>query len=409
MKRIYQIIIILFFLTSSNCSNGQSKQECLDMLNDNLLLLDNFLHADKYEPSDLRDLRANFTDLQDQMQNDSKIDESYLFPKGYPPITKYVYPNTLIEVRFDRFNISNILGDGYNFTLDFVDNIPDAIFKVKKIYFLDGTIEGGEDISVDKIISPHFGHQTLVLKGTKPIKSFDYSMETNLSKEIIYEISTAGQTIQTSAGQIEIVHYGNGYVRVKVPESMRHVIKIEAENAQGHKLSKVMSGNGAAYKSEYLRPYIAGIKNAITQLEDDKITCAEAYNKFSYERIIADLQRKENSLFLTEYFVSDFKKASIVFWDKTQVDRKHYLRNSVDQSDGVPETFYERCACAVAQDKKTELFGIIGLDGNWIIAPSFLKLTPNWGNKNLFRGQPSDEEKSYEYRCDMEKKSLTKM
>src|SRR5690606_42079513 len=62
--------------------------------------------------------------------------------------------------------------------------------------------------------------------------------------------------------------------------------------------------------------------------------------------------------------------------------------------------------CAVAQDKKTELFGIIGLDGNWIIAPSFLKLTPNWGNKNLFRGQPSDEEKSYEYRYDMEKKSL---
>ncbi|MNW17761.1 hypothetical protein D3C71_2170640 [compost metagenome] len=75
----------------------------------------------------------------------------------------------------------------------------------------------------------------------------------------------------------------------------------------------------------------------------------------------------------------------------------------------MPETFYERCACAVAQDKKTELFGIIGLDGNWIIAPSFLKLTPNWGNKNLFRGQPSDEEKSYEYRYDKEKKSLTKM
>lgn len=330
MNKIYQIIFILFLITSSNCSNGQSKQECLDMLNDNLLLLENFLNADKYKPTDLQDLQANFSDQPHQTENETKIDEEYLFPKGYPPITKYVYPNTLIEVRFDRFDISKILGDGYSFTLDFMDNIADAIYKVKKIYFLDGTIEEEEDMAVEKIISAQFGNQTLVLKGTKPIKSFDYSMETNLNKEIIYEISASGQTIKTPAGPIEIVHYGNGYVRIKVPEPMRHVIKIVAEDGRGRKLSKVMSGNGAAYKKEYLTPYLKGIRHAIAQLENDEITCAEASSKFSYERIMADLHRKENSLFLTEYFVSDFKKAFIVFWDKTQVDSKVYLRNSAD-------------------------------------------------------------------------------
>jgi hypothetical protein len=408
MNKIQQIIFIFFLVTSSNCSNAQSKQECLDMLNDNLLLIENFLNADKYEPIDLQDLQATFSEQPHQTENDTKIDEGYLFPKGHPPITKYVYPNTLIEVRFDRFDISKILGDGYNFTLDFMDNIADAIYKVKKIYFLDGTIETGEDMAVEKIISEQFGNQTLVLKSTKPIKNFDYSMETSFNKEIIYEIS-AGQTIKTPAGSIEIVHCGDGYVRVKVPESMRHVIKIVAEDGRGRKLSKVMSGNGAAYKSEYLTPYVEGIKHTIAQLENDEITCAEASSKFSYDRIIADLHRKENSLFLTEYFVSDFKKASIVFWDKTQVERKVYLRNSADLPDGGHEAFYERCSCTVAQDKKTELFGIIGLDGNWIIAPSFLKLTAQWGNKNLFRGQPSGEKKSYEYLYDKEKKSLTKI
>ena len=409
MNRVQQIIFILFLVINSNSLQGQSKEQCLEMLNDNLLLLEGFLEADKYRPTDLKDLRAVFTDQPYRVENKIKIDEVYLFPKGYPPITKYVYPNTLIEVRYDRFDISQILGNDYSFTLDFMDNVADAIYKVKKIYFLDGTTQEGEDLIADKVISKQFGNQTLEIKGTKLIKSFDFSLETNLNKEIVYELHEGGQIIQTSAGTIEIIHCTNGYVRIKVPESMRHVIKIIAEDGQGRQLSKVMSGKGAAYSSEHLTPHIEAVKRAITALENDEITCGEVFGELSYEHIIADLQKKENSVFLTEYFVSDFEKASLVFWDKTQVEKEVYLRNSADQSDGGPEVFYERCSCAVAQDKKSGLFGIIGLDGNWIIAPSFLKLNAQWGNKSLFWGQPSTEEKSFEYLYDKEKRTLIRM
>ncbi|WP_144062709.1 hypothetical protein [Sphingobacterium paucimobilis] len=80
-----------------------------------------------------------------------------------------------------------------------------------------------------------------------------------------------------------------------------------------------------------------------------------------------------------------------------------------DQYDGGAAEFHERCSCAVAQDRKTELFGIIDLDGNWCIAPSFIFLREKWGDKGLFLGQLPGEDKSFEYTYDREKRTLTKM
>jgi hypothetical protein len=122
----------------------------------------------------------------------------------------------------------------------------------------------------------------------------------------------------------------------------------------------------------------------------------------------AELDGMADSLFLTQYFVSDFKKASIVFWDNTKEVKQVYERNSADQTDLRPEDFYEACFCVVAQDKKSELYGLIGLEGNWIIEPKFLELNAQWGTEGLFWGLTDVDKKRVEYVFDKENKKLTK-
>ncbi|MGE8380858.1 MAG: hypothetical protein ACN6PN_20995, partial [Sphingobacterium sp.] len=130
--------------------------------------------------------------------------------------------------------------------------------------------------------------------------------------------------------------------------------------------------------------------------------------KYSSEKLNADLDEMTDSLFLTQYFVSDFKKASIAFWDNAKVVKQVYERNSADQSDLRHEDFYEACSCVIAQDKKSELYGLIGLDGNWIIEPKFLELKAQWGTEGLFWGLTDADERQVEYVFDKENKKLTK-
>ncbi|WP_223578182.1 hypothetical protein [Sphingobacterium sp. GVS05A] len=409
MSKIFKIVLTILLITNNSCSNGQSKQECQDMLDDNLALLEQLLNNDKHVATDFKEMQAAFSNQPYQKENKTKFDESYHFRKGYPPLTDYIYPNTHIKLKFDRFNIAHTLENDYPFTMDFINNIDQAIFKLKKIYFLDGSVQDQEIKVVDKIVSEQLGDQILILEGTKPIKSFDYSMETHLNKEINYEITGTGQRIATSAGNIEVIHCGNGYVRIKTSESMRHLVRILATDEKGRQLTTVAAEQRNAYKKDDLRILIANMEQAKALLDKDEITCAEVHQKYSSEKLNAKLDGMADSLFLTQYFVSDFKKATVVFWDSAKVVKQVYERNSADQSDLRHEDFYETCSCVVAQDKKSELYGLIGLDGNWIIEPKFLELKAQWGTERLFWGLTDADKKQVEYVFDKENKKLTKI
>lgn len=409
MNKIYQIVFITLLILNSGCSNAQPNQDCLAVLDDNLALLDYLMNIEKDISTDFKELQAAFKDLRYKKENQVKIDESYHFKPGYPFITEYSYPNTNIQLKFDRFNIAHTLGEGYKFTHDFINNIDQAIFKLKKIYFLDGTVQVGEQIKVvDTLVSEQLGDQTWVLAGTKPIKSFDYSMETHLNKEVSHEITGAGQCIQTSAGIIEVIHCGNGYIRIKTSVPMRHLVKILVTDEQGHQLSTVNVESKDCYKKEDLLAHIAHMEQAKAKLEKGEITCTEVLKKFSTEKLNADLAAQADSLLLTQYFAADFKKAHLVFWDNVKQVKQVYERNSADQLASRPEDFYEACSCVIAQNKKTELYGLIGLDGNWIIAPRFLELKAQWGTEGFFWGLTENDEKRVEYRFDKENKTLIK-
>jgi len=192
MKKIFQIVFTILLITNNSCSHGQSKQECQDLLDDNLALLEHLLNNDKHVASDFKEMQTIFSNRPYKEENKTKFDESYHFRRGYPPLTEYNYPNTCIKLKFDRFNIAHTLDNDYPFTTDFINNIDQAIFKLKKIYFLDGSVQDQGIKVVDNIVSAQLGDQTLILQGTKPIKSFDYSMETHLNKEISYELPTWG-------------------------------------------------------------------------------------------------------------------------------------------------------------------------------------------------------------------------
>lgn len=408
MSKIFKIVFTILLITNNSCSNGQSKQDCQDMLDDNLALLEYLLNNDKNVATDFKEMQAAFNNQPYKKENKTKFDESYHFRRGYPPITEYIYPNTYIKLKFDRFNIAHTLDNDYPFTMDFINNIDQAIFKLKKIYFMDGTVQDQEIKAIHKIVSAELGDQTIILPGTKPIKSFDYSMETHLNKEVTYEITHVGQRIETPAGRIEVIHCGDGYVRIKTAEPMRHLLKILAMDEKGRLLTTVSNEQRSAYKKEDLRMLIANMEQAKVLLDKGEITATEVHQQFSSEKLNSELAGLTDSLFLTQYFVADFKKASIVFWDNAKEVKQVYERNSADQSPSRPEDFYEACSCAIAQDKKSELYGLIGLDGNWIIEPRFLELKAQWGTNGLFWALTDADEKWIEYVFDKENKKLIK-
>ena len=413
MNKYSKYFIISICFLNINCSFGQNKEQCLEQLEENTIYIENLLNNSDSEPTDLKELRANFLTNSSIYEVTEKLNSNIFSRDTDLPEIYYEYPNTLINFRYSRMEMDQTLGDGYSFTNDFEENIDPAIFTIKKINYLDGTSADGKNLIISTEKSDQFGNQDIFIKGTKIIKNFDYQIEQNINKERIYELHNPGQTIVTPAGIIELVQNRNGYVKLKAAEKLQNIIRIIAKDDSEKFLKIFMSGEGGAYNKKYLLNYKKNIDDAILKLKEDKISCKTVKENYSYEKIQKDLEKQERSLFLTAYFTKEFEKAYLVIWDKTQNEKKIYTRNSskyLQHEDGVRlQNIQEKFGYAVAKDEKTQLFGIISLQGSWIILPTFSQLKIDWQTKDMFYGALPNDESTTKYKLNRTSKTIVKI
>ncbi|TCD12106.1 hypothetical protein EZ449_03555 [Pedobacter frigidisoli] len=399
--------VILFFFSScaqektkeKTIADGQTKQNAIDQLIENINIFKSMLIHEKFEPETIG---AN------NQYHDYETITQKVFDRDHITFS-YQYPNTQIVIEYPKFDVENILANGYEFTTDFDNHIKAPKITPTTIYYADGTVTNAKDLNVKQQTQPISDYE-FYIKGYKVIKAIIYAVETNFYKEKEYAITNEKQVLVTPLGKIEVRTFKKNGIALKVPGLLKDKLKILAQD----KSSKYLSTIGTYYGNTEdldieLKMFIDKLEKVKEQLNQGKINYKEVLENYSWKKVSDELNTKKKTLLLGQSFSAEISKVKLMVLDTTETEQKIYQLTSVKPLLNNGRTSLigqqEKFGYAIAQDVSKK-FGVIDLQGNWLIKPTFYELSLT-NRQNIFSGKKENADQFNDYLLNKETKILS--
>mgnify|MGYP003585799666 CR=1 FL=1 len=328
------------------------------------------------------------------------------------------FPYTFLEVKYNKYKLSEMLGEDNFYFGENSDKMPEFIPKTVK--FFNGKNADAKDIfiqnkelerlrkkdnDIDEIFTSSFYYNTdFVLKTVQPIESVNFLLKTNFDEMKEYFADKNTTVITTDEGEIRVSEFIKNQVTITYPKAMENHFNVYGIHKNGKYLrEKGKSSKSSTYTQEQISEITKALTNALSEIKSNKISTEKELKKFLENNISKEIVTPKEPATATTvyYFAGNLEKIKIgqkkSGGKKTERTVTYFTSNYYKEK-------YTKNPNIVCTDRETGKYGIIDLSGNWIIKPEYTGLAET-GNANYFE---IENEENW-YRLDLNQKKLIKV
>ena len=325
------------------------------------------------------------------------------------------FPYTSLEVNYNKYKLSEMFGEDNFYFGENPDKLPEFI--PKKVKFFNGKTADAKDVfiqekelerlrkkdkGIDETFASAFYKKTdFVLKTVQPIESVTFLLKTDFDEMKEYFADKKTSVIKTDEGEIRVSEFIKNQVTITYPKAMENRFNVYGIYKNGKYLSeKGKSSKSSTYTQEQISKINKVLTNALSEIKSNKISTEKELKKYLEKNISKEIATPKEPAVVTTvyYFAGNLDKIKIgqkkSGGKKTERTVTYFTNNYYKEK-------YNKSPNIVCTDRETGKFGIIDLNGNWIIKPEYSGLAET-GNANYFE---IDNEENW-YRLDINQKKL---
>lgn len=324
------------------------------------------------------------------------------------------FPYTSLEVDYNKYKLSEMLGEDNFYFGENPDKMPEFIPKTVK--FFNGKTADAKDVFIqdkelerlrkkdkgfDETFTSAFYKKTdFVLKTVQPIESVTFLLKTDFDEMKEYFADKNTSVIKTDEGEIRVSEFIKNQVTITYPKAMENRFNVYGIYKDGKYLSeKGKSSKSSTYTQEQISEINKVLTNALSEIKSNKISTEKELKEYLEKNISKEIATpKEPTMVTTVYFFAGNL-------DKIKIGQKKSGGNKTERTvtyftSNYYKEKYSKSPNIVCKDRETGKFGIIDLSGNWIIKPEYKGLDETV-NANYFE---IDNEENW-YRLDINQKN----
>ena len=420
LSRTFNILLIFFgLLLQTSCSLELSEvQKMKNELEDHIDVAENKIDlsqtAFKFKPVEKNSPDpTGYYDIETLSEKYSSIDEfmSDLQSEKYFIYPQIIKPETFVKVSLTLTDVLAILNINTDEDNSF-NRIPQFIPTTLHLWDGTSTAVNGKyrtDVASHRLnyvalqdSDDELEYNQFMIQGAKPIRSIDFDVKFNNYGFKRYRLNNAVNTVETDQGLVDLEQNQNGEITIRYPTKMsvkvRDVIGL-TKTGKGIKSSGNSSFSVPSKEMVvWLEKSIPLYKSTISLIDDETLKSKKDIESHLKKILPVKPESGEEKEFKTYFFSNSVDEILIYVEDeKLQNDTRQITLQLLKEKNEIGKEGY-----FTAHDKQRDLTGIIDVNGNWVLEPSYISMEAI--GENNFRAQTSSV--SQVYKLDLNNKKL---
>lgn len=315
---------------------------------------------------DEKDYR-NFTDQQNKYLSEDEFISAV--KKDFFLASQFGKPKSAVSISLNLINVKELLG--LDLSIDEVyENAPK--FTPNVLHFWDGTVASANynaSPANDELEYNHF-----LIDASKPIRNIDFDVWFKNYKSTGYRLDLSKPKIKVGNSWLEIKSNEAGEVKINYPKALANrVAEVQGFYKDGRALRK--SGSTAYSISSkatvaWLKEALPVYKKAVEEIDHERLRAPHALKSFLAEKLPKKPADTNTIEFSKHFFSGPVAYVTVYIRDEkpTNTLRKVTVNLLKEREEIGKEGYF------VAVDDAKQLSGIVDVQGNWIINPTYDKI-----------------------------------